>query len=362
MKKSICNRREPRFLLAVVLVASFSGQIQAQSYELLDLEPTLSASVSNTISAGVAAGYAVNASAYHAMLWNGQSRIDLHPTTVSLGDNGYSAIEGSSGNVQVGWGSGPNTNNRPIPLVWIGTQGSVETLNLPFVHYGAQALATDGQQIVGYAIPLNKDGTSPGSSHAIVWDVTSQQPIDLGDGGNGAKAIGVGGNQQVGYVIKSTLNAALWNSSAKSLTVIHPKSAVVSVANDTDGTIQVGYSGYSVRVRAEAANGNKDKVFNYATVWKGTATSALNIHPYLFTHSYATALNGQAVVGYALDAKGINHAIAWDANYQATDLNDFLPAKYVGSKAFSVDSEGNVAGVAFDSRGYQHAVVWMVGP
>jgi hypothetical protein len=240
-------------------------------------------------------------------------------------------------------------------------------LTIPFTNVGGQALATDGDQIVGYGIGLNSDGTATGPTHAVVWDVATEQAVDLGDGGNGAQALSVGGGQQVGYVIKSVQNAALWKNSANSLVVLHPKDAIISVAYGTDGVSQVGYSGYDVRVRAEATKGNKYRRYNYAMAWFGTAESAVNIHPYPFTHSYAKAINGAWIVGYATDASNtgtpsINHAIAWDSTYQATDLNTFLPVQFIGAQALSVDDQGNVAGVAFTADGVRHAVIWTLNP
>jgi len=346
-------------------------EAQAQTYTPIELAPDVPASTANSIAAGVAAGYtATTVSSTRATLWDGPNQIDLHPTFLDdtiNGVNGRSAVQGSTDTLQVGWGAGPGSNNRAVPLAWNGTANSAYTLALPFNNFGGKALATDGNQIVGYGTPLNNDGTATGPTRAVVWDATTAQAVDLDDGGNGAQAVGVGGGQQVGYVIKSLQNAALWFGSANSLIVIHPKNAVTSVANGTDGVLQVGYSGYDVRVRNEAAKGNKDKRFNYATVWAGTAQSAQIIHPYLFTHSYAAAINGPWIAGYAADESksgtpGFYHAIAWDANYQATDLNAFLPTKFVGSQAFSVDDQGNIAGIALTADGQRHAVVWELDP
>lgn len=151
---------------------------------------------------------------------------------------------------------------------------------------------------------------------------------------------------------------------------LHPKNAVVSVAYGTDGFTQVGYSGFDVRVRAEANKGNKDKRFNYAYVWNGSAASAVNIHAGGFTHTYATAIKGQWIAGYGADETRLGtpayyHAIVWDAAYQVTDLNAALaalPATYVGSQALAVDELGNVAGYALTATGYRQAVVWVRNP
>lgn len=360
-------------LTAILVAASVlvMCEAQAQTYTPIELAPNLLFSAANSIAAGVAAGYTATTATSitaRATLWNGSGQIDLHPSFLDdaiTGSNGRSAVQGGTDMLQVGWGVGADSNNRSVPMAWNGTADSAYTLELPFTNFGGQALATDGSQIVGYGTTLNKDGTAIGSTHAAVWDVTTAQGIDLGDGGNGAKALGVGGGQQVGYVIKSQSNAAIWYGSANSLTVIHPKNAVTSVANGTDGVLQVGYSGYDVRVRAEAAKGNKNKRFTYATVWAGTAQSAQIIHPYPFTHSYAIAVKGKWIVGYAGDESktgtpGFYHAIAWDENFQPTDLNAFLPAKFVGSQAFSVDDQGNIAGIALSADGQRHALVWQL--
>jgi hypothetical protein len=252
-----------------------------------------------------------------------------------------------------------------VPIAWHGSAASATKLAIPFSNAGGQALATDGSQIVGYGLALNKDGTGFTANRAIVWNATNGVGTDLGDGGNSAMAYGVGGGVQVGYVVKTIAGAALWRGTSKSLVSLAPVGSVMSVAYATDGARQVGYSGYDVRVRVEAFKGQKTARFNYAMVWTGTAASAVNIHPYPFNHSYAMAVNGSWIAGYASDAAAIgtpayNHAIVWDANYQATDLNTFLPAGFIGSQALAVDAAGNVAGYMMAANGTRHAVVWVL--
>jgi hypothetical protein len=357
-----------RFFLACALGSTVTVA-QAQTYTAIDLSPATRYSSAYTISGGIAAGY-VSATAFsgavRAALWDGFNGVNLHPSfldDVASGIQGRSSVQGNAGNLQVGWGAGPSTNNRSVPLTWIGSAESATTLTVPFAGTNAQASATDGTQIVGYGTPLNRDGTTTGPFRAVLWDVASGAAVDLGDGGGGAQALGVGGGQQVGYVVKSLQNAALWKGSANTLVVLHPKNAVVSVAFGTDGVSQVGYSGYDVRVRVEAFKGLKDKRFNYATVWNGSAASALNIHPAGYGNSFATAVKGSWIAGYASDetrfgTPGYYHAIVWDSSYQSTDLQSYLPAQFVGSQALSVDESGNVSGVALTADGQRHAIVW----
>lgn len=367
----------PQFL--GVLAALATTAVQAQTFTAIDLTPAAGNGVATDITAGVVAGYTapgIYSSFTRATLWDGIAVTDLHPASLDdqlNGLTGRSAVLGGSATLQVGWGAGPTTSNRAVPMRWSGSAASATTLTIPFTTFGGQATATDGRQIVGYATALNRDGTAQGPSHALLWDAASGAPVDLGDGGNGAMAYGVGGGQQAGYVIKSMANAALWRGTSKSLVVLHPNGAVLSVANATDGTRQVGYAGYDVRVRQEAVKGNKNQRFNYAFVWTGTAASAMNIHPnpmnnlpgVLLSHSFALNLNGRWTVGYAGDQSkfgtpAYSHAIVWDASYQAIDLNAFLPAGFVGAQALSVDADGTVSGFMSKADGTRHAVVWVL--
>jgi hypothetical protein len=353
-----------------------AGAASAQTYTAVDLTPDAVYATANAISTEGAAG-SVAGNLYgvgRATFWDGHGQVDLHPAFVDGATAGVSTVQGLGGNLRVGWAaSGPGSVNRPVPLVWQGAAASVSTLPIPFANAGGRALATDGSQIVGFGIPLAKDGTTTGAGHVLLWDVANGTVTDFGDGGGGAFAAGVGGGQQVGHVMKGAANAALWRGSARSLVILHPKNAVVSQASGTDGVRQVGHAGYDVRIRREAVNGNKDQRFNYAFVWSGTAASGLNIHPYPanalagvnLTQSYALAVNGPWIAGYAGDqakfaTPAYNHAIVWDVNYQATDLNAFLPSGFVGAQATSVDAAGNVAGFMSKADGTRHAVVWLL--
>lgn len=364
--------------LSFSIAALLAVGTQAQTYTVVDLTPNAGNGVATGISAGVAAGYAASAiygTQARALLWTADEPTDLHPAfldDLANGIVGRSYVHDLSGDLQVGAGAGPSTANRLVPLAWHGSIDSVAVLPIPFTNFGGQALATDGVQIVGSAIGLDRDGITQGPSHAMVWDAVTGEATDLGDGGNGAVANGVAAGQQVGHVIKSQATAALWRGSRQSLVNLHPRGAVVSVASGTDGQRQVGYAGFDIRVRREAAKGNKDQRFNYAFAWTGTAVSGLNIHPYPMnaaanvnlTQSYALGVNGTWIVGYAGDqakfgTPAYSHAIVWDADYQSVDLNAFLPAGFVGAQATSVDAAGNVAGFMAKADGTRHAVVWV---
>ena len=364
-------------LLALSLLAA---NAKAQSYTVIDLTPGAGNATATSVSGGVAAGSSaagIFSTAARAMVWDASGATDLHPASLddaATGITGRSYIYSISGNLQVGSGAGPTTANRLTPLLWRGTAASAVALPVPFTNFGGQAQSTDGIQIVGYATGQDKDGAAiAGPAHAMLWDAATGTATDLGDGGGGAMAYGVGGGQQVGYVIKTQASAALWRGSRQSLVSLHPKGAVVSVASDTDGTRQVGHAGYDIRVRQEAAKGSKYQRFTYATLWTGTSLSAVGIHPYPvnmpagvnFTQSYALGINGTQIAGYAGDQNkfgtpAYSHAIVWDvATLESVDLNAFLPAGFVGAQATSVDAAGNVSGFMAKADGTRHAVIWI---
>lgn len=368
------SSRIAKAVLACSVALLAASPLSAQTtYTVVDLSAPGSYDTANAASGGQAAGFTAataTLSPTRAALWTGTGLTDLHPAhlldNATAGITGRSTVTGFAGNLQVGWGIGANTTGS-VAIAWRDTAASATFLPVPFSNFGSQALGTDGKQIVGYAGMNNADGTGGLAFHAMLWDANTGAAIDLGGGSKGAQAVGVGGGQQVGYVVKTGTNAALWKGTSKSLVSLHPKNAVVSRAAATDGVRQVGSATYSVRIRQEAAKGNHDANYSYATVWTGTAASALNIHPYPFQQSYATGVSGAYIVGVATDptktgTPAYNHAIVWDATYQATDLNAFLPAGFTGATATGVDAEGNVAGMMLAPDGRRHAIVWVPNP
>jgi len=358
-------------LLSIIAALSVHHLDAQTSYTAIDLTPTASGSA-QTASGGQAAGYTgatPNAFSGRATLWTGDGAIDLHPAFLD-GAGARSQVNGFAGNLQVGIGAGTSTGNRNAPIAWSDTAASATLLSIPFVNAGGQANATDGLQIVGSAVGLDRDGTTIGTAHAMIWDVATGAALDIG---TDATLNDVAGGMQVGVINKGIANAAFWRGTNKA-TSLHPKTAVVSYASGTDGVRQVGYAGFDIRVRVEAVKGQKDRRFNYAHVWTGTAASALNIHPYVSSadgkvldHSYAMKVKGQYIVGYAnvstgTTTIGLARAIVWDSNYQATDLQAFVPAGFVTSVAYGVDESGNVAGVMTKADGTRHAVLWVPNP
>lgn len=334
------------------------------NYTLVDLTATESYGDANAASGGAAVGNnsdSVNSlDPTRAALWTGNSLVDLHPAILGGPADTKSAVRGFSGNLQVGWGIGPNTRMQSAPIAWRGTAQSAVFLTVPFTNYGAQALATDGVQIVGFARALN------GLYHALVWNAGTGAVADLGAGGNGAQSLSVAHGQQAGFTTRSSGPVAtIWAGTSASQIILHPNNdAAASEILATNGLRQVGFCGFDVRVVDEGSHGNHTTRINNAFVWDATAASARSIHPAGFLQSCATSINGSSIVGYAYDGYGLGmvptyHAILWNSSLQPIDLNAFIPDGFTGAMAHSIDAEGTIAGTIFTADGLRHAALWI---
>ncbi len=351
-------------------VCAVSPLVAQTNYRVVDLTAVGSygngLAANNGQVAGATSDSANPLEATRAALWSGNVLTDLHPGLLGDPANSTSTVQGLAPTLQVGWGIGPNSGMQSAPIAWRGSAASATFLSVPFATYGAQALGTDGLQIVGFAGALK--GRSGGPYHALVWDARTGVATDLGDGGNGARALSVARGQQAGFTIRSSGSVAtIWTGTSRSQLVIHPGNATTSEAWATDGARQVGFTGFDVKVFDEAFKGNTTRRINYATVWNGTAASAVRIHPATYTQSYATGLVGSSIVGYAFNGYGLGnvanyHAFVWDAALQPTDLNAFLPGGFTGAMANSIDVQGNIAGTMFTADGLRHAAVWVPTP
>jgi len=328
-------------------------------YVLVDLTATYTAALDTT------SNWANYRNPVHPVFWTGNSCVDVHPALL-LGNapDATSTIKGRAGNLQVGWGIGPTTRMRSAPIAWHGTAQSAAFLAVPFTTYGAQALATDGVQIVGFATAYN--GRNGGLDHALIWNATNGTVIDLGAGGNGAQALSAAHGQQAGFTTRlSGPVATIWAGTAASQIVLHPDNgAVTSQISATNGLRQVGFCGFDANVVDEATHGRTMKRIDYAFVWDATVARAHSIHPTGFRQSYATSINGSSIVGYAYngyesDNVATCHAILWNSRLQPIDLNRFLPAGFTGAMANSIDAEGTIAGTIFTEDGSRHAALWM---
>ena len=185
-----------------------------------------------------------------------------------------------------------------------GTPGSVVDLHPPgYVVSGA--MATTGTLQGGYG---GLAGT--GFSRPLIWSGTSHDAIDLTPPDvMGGLVLGMSGDQQTGHVIlaERTTHAMLWRGTAESAVNLHPLSGFFSTtAEDTNGRHQVGYG-------------------------LGPATG------------------------------GENHALLWSGTNVPLDLHGFLPAGATSSVARGIDEQGNVVGQATFGQSAR-AVIWVYVP
>lgn len=337
--------------LASLLVAAVATAVGHAQVFVAQAQPFAARVVStggfaNSISNGVIGGSVGS----HAVLWTGDGLVDVHPA----GSN-FSAINGRSGALSVGYAG--TASLAQTPVIWQGTTPSV--LSVPFAYVIGRAVATDGDQIVGYASESDPE-TGVGSSHAMLWNAATGTAVDLGKDDT---VYGVGGGVQVGTTTGSKgPNAAMWRGTSNSYIDLHVAGNDSSVASDTNGAIQVGYVGIDVRVRNEARP--RDIRFYSAGYWSGSASSFVYL-PTVYRHSFALAVMGDTIVGYGntTDAIGTpkeSHAVAWvGATHEYVDLHALLPADMRTSVANSVDEFGNIVGYGVTTSGVVRSYVWL---
>jgi hypothetical protein len=104
-----------------------------------------------------------------------------------------------------------------------------------------------------------------------------------------------------------------------------------------------------------------------AMMWRGTAESAVNLHPPKYASSLAGSVaygtNGIQQVGFASDNPFADtHAYVWSGSAESgVDLQPYLSPLGMllyRSVAFDISEDGVIVGEALDSGGDTHAVMW----
>ena len=156
--------------------------------------------------------------------------------------------------------------------------------------------------------------------------------------------MGIAGGEQVGLSLSKIdrpgpVHALLWRGSASSLVDLNPNGFSASWANATNGAIQVG-AGSVVNV----INGW------HALKWSGSADSVVDLDPN-GVRSEARGVAGDQIVGHGL-IDGSAHAMLWTSR-GVVDLN---PSGFAGSFANATDG---VQQVGMGTIGGQnHALLW----
>lgn len=279
-----------------------------------------------------------------ALLWSGSasSLVNLHP-------DGFTASSGSatSGGVQIGFG---RIAGHTHALKWAGSASSVMDLH-PTGFDSSEAVGISGDQVAGF-------GRIADAPHALLW--TSGGVVDLHPRGfSGSRALATDGSKQVG---EGDGHALLWTGSANSFVDLHPyyvRSFVPSSSIQyTDpcplsSSIAQGVSGDQQVGSGKTACGWETR---HALLWQGTAGSVVDLHPYGFWESVATAVANGRQVGWGSIVNPTNvHALLWTGTADsAVDLHMFLPREFVHSQANGIDASGNIIGTADG-----HPILWV---
>src|SRR5262249_51238248 len=134
--------------------------------------------------------------------------------------------------------------------------------------------------------------------------------------------------------------ATLWLGSAASAVLLNPTGFSTSTALGIAGTQQVGW-GLNTTANAD-----------HALLWSGTASSAVDLNPTNlsgFTQSYANGTNGAQQVGQGIGTGSTYRAMLWSGSASsAVNLHLLLPATgtWTESDAYTIDNSGNVFGIA----------------
>ena len=158
----------------------------------------------------------------------------------------------------------------------------------------------------------------------------------------------------------------LWRGTAASAVILHPSGYRISAASATDGEFEVG--------QAYPDSGGQA----HAMLWKGTAASAIDLHPSGSQGSFAVGVRGGRQVGYVTTSEGKSHATVWSGTAaSASDLHASLAGLTVGgvplnltsSIAHGIDANGNIVGegqvnVTVDGSASfrQYAILWKKNP
>ncbi|MBS1717867.1 MAG: PEP-CTERM sorting domain-containing protein [Armatimonadetes bacterium] len=296
----------------------------------------------------------------HAYIWHGDnaSNVDLNPANAD-----YSKVLGISRNGQYQTGDA-RINGTYYGAIWQGSAASA-TLYTPPAWANAsiiEGITNDGLHASGYSTKNNvwdAELWTPGQSGQVSINpdtATSSYAYKVVDANQG-KDMEIAGWAQFG-----DQHAYLWrfNSDGSNTSVdLNPDGFQYSAAWDVQPSSTLTPDG-------GVAVGNAFDGSNlHAMEWKGSANNYTDLTPYGlgFTDAEAQGINTAGeVVGDAYDSYRFD-AMVWDTSGHATDLQQFLPANYYSSTAYSIDDAGNVLGVAnYDFGNYEYsgayAVLW----
>ena len=186
--------------------------------------------------------------------------------------------------------------------------------------------------------------------HAILWN-SSGVPADLHPVGAVRSSLdSTNGIQQVGSAqFGSYLHATLWSGTAASAIDLNPAGYDRSEAIGVGGNQQVGEAG---KVGPPA--------FTHAFLWTGTAGSGIDLNPAGATTSYGVGTDGVHQAGFASSDTRPDHAIMWSGT--AASAIDLSPTNLPGfDSTYALAVRGAVQ-VGWGANGENDALLWRGTP
>lgn len=194
-----------------------------------------------------------------------------------------------------------------------------------------------GGQVIGLGTAIRTP------DRAILWTPAAPGGINLHPAGLFTSNVyGTDGHTQVGAVADRTTgiaHATLWSGTAASAVDLDPDTTLSSVANVVDGGRQGGVRG------------------NYATLWSGTPGSGVNLNPANFIRSEIVAMGDGQQGGYGYTALGSeSRALLWSGT--AESAVDLTPSDWSSANVFGIGG-GEQVGVGQRATGSSgHALLW----
>jgi hypothetical protein len=239
----------------------------------------------------------------HATLWRslGKSRIDLHP-----GQYFSSVAAAIDDGKQYGWVTDNTSNHLEHAVAWSGSSESVVSLERVGIARSAVFASQAGLQVGFGATAIHQ------SFQAMLWHGSAESGQLIGPASaRWSRATGTDGSDIVGIAnFVEYPRAWLWRQDGKEQIDLHPPWAISSEARGTIAGFQVGVIGLPNSAV-------------HATVWRGSAESAVSLHQFLPTefqspfHRYSFAYganvwNGRVyIVGHAQNASAQYVPVLW---------------------------------------------------
>ena len=225
---------------------------------------------------------------------------------------------------------------------------------------GVVTIGANGTLTAGY------DSDSNGNLNALLWNGTSNVPVNLNGSLDSSSAYAVSGTSVATSVVvgsgsaSNTTHAYLWTGGTASNSFdLNPTGYSYSTANGVIGS--AGASSVTVGYGSGTATSGD----SHALLWTGSTTTAIDLNPTNLANiesSQATAISGTSgasvTVGIGFTPSGVAHALLWNnTSASAIDLTGSLTTA-VAEGVSGTGSTSVTVGYGLGSDNSFHALLW----